>query len=70
MEKDKGTGRLFIAKNRAGRDGIVFPVHIDTARSKIEILDPSELSLNEAVMQDESTMKDLLKQKWKEVSGN
>lgn len=68
MEKDKGTGRIFIAKNRAGRDGVVFPVHIDTARSKIDILDPSELSLNETVMQDESTMKDLLKQKWKEVS--
>jgi hypothetical protein len=68
LEKDKGTGRIFIAKNRAGRDGVVFPVHIDTARSKIDILDPNELSLNEAVMQDESTMKDLLKQKWKEVS--
>jgi replicative DNA helicase len=70
MEKDKGTGRVFIAKNRAGRDGVVFPVHIDTARSKIDILDPTELSLNETVSQDESTMKDLLKQKWKEVSGN
>jgi RecA/RadA recombinase len=70
MEKDKGTGRIFIAKNRAGRDGVVFPVHIDTARSKIDILDPTELSLNETVSQDESTMKDLLKQKWKEVSGN
>jgi len=68
LEKDKGTGRIFIAKNRAGRDGVVFPVNIDTARSKIDILDPSELSLNETVMQDESSMKDLLKQKWKEVS--
>ena len=68
LEKDKGTGRIFIAKNRAGRDGVLFPVHIDTARSKIDILDPTELSLNEAVTQDESTMKDLLKQKWKEVS--
>jgi len=70
LEKDKGIGRLFVAKNRAGRDGIVFPIHIDTARSKIEVLDPSELSLNETVLQDESSMKGLLKQKWKEVSGN
>ena len=70
MEKDKGTGRIFVAKNRAGRDGVLFPVHIDTARSKFDIQDPSELSLTEAISQDESAMKGLLKQKWKEVSGN
>jgi replicative DNA helicase len=70
MEKDKGVGRLFIAKNRAGRDGVLFPVAIDTARSKFEIQDPSEISLTEAMAQDESAMKSLLKQKWREVSGN
>jgi hypothetical protein len=70
MEKDKGTGRIFVAKNRAGRDGVLFPIHIDTARSKIEILDPKEMSLNEAVSQDETSMKTLLKEKWKEVSGH
>ncbi len=70
MEKDKGTGRIFVAKNRAGRDGVLFPIHIDTARSKIEILDPNEMSLNEAVSQDETSMKTLLKEKWKEVSGH
>jgi hypothetical protein len=70
MEKDKGTGRIFVAKNRAGRDGVLFPVHIDTARSKFDILDPTEMSLTEAISQDDSAMKGLLKQKWKEVSGN
>ena len=68
MEKSTGQGRLFIAKNRAGRDGLVFPIHIDTARSTIDILDETQLTLNEAVRQDESTMKQLLKQKWTEVS--
>ena len=47
-EKATGSARLFIAKNRAGKDGVIFPVHIDTARSKITILDENELSLNEA----------------------
>ena len=70
MEKDKGSGRLFIAKNRAGRDGVLFPVGIDTARSKFDILDPTEMSLTETLAQDESAMKGLLKQKWREVSGN
>ena len=70
MEKADGSGRLFVAKNRAGRDGLVFPIHIDTARSKIEIVDEEHLTLNEAVRQDENVMKDLLKKKWKEVNGN
>ena len=37
-EKATNAGRLFIAKNRAGRDGIVFPLSIDTAKSTFEIL--------------------------------
>ena len=68
MEKSTGSGRLFIAKNRAGKDGLVFPIHIDTSRSIIEIVSDSELTLQEAVKSDENDMKSLLKEKWKEVS--
>lgn len=67
MEKSTGSGRIFIAKNRAGRDGLLFPIHIDTSMSIIEILDDTEMTLNEATEQDDNAMKDLLKQKWKEV---
>ena len=67
MEKSSGMGRLFIAKNRAGRDGLVFPVHIDTAKSKINILDDSALSLQEAVTSSNNELKTILKQKWNEV---
>ena len=70
MEKSTGVGRLFIAKNRAGKDGIVLPIHIDTSMSKIEVLDEKHLTLNEAVGQDQSDMKNLLKQKWKEVNSS
>ena len=28
MEKSTGAGRLFVAKNRAGRDGLLFPINI------------------------------------------
>ena len=68
MEKATGQGRLFVAKNRAGKDGLVFPIHINTAMSKITILDENQLTLGEAVKQDENSMKDLLKKKWREVS--
>jgi replicative DNA helicase len=66
-EKATGAGRLFVAKNRAGRDGILFPVHIDTARSKIQILDENSLTLSESLGQDESDTKRVLKEKWKQV---
>tara|TARA_B100001094_G_scaffold331402_1_gene399574 strand:- start:4811 stop:6187 length:1377 start_codon:yes stop_codon:yes gene_type:complete len=68
MEKSTGGGRIFVAKNRAGRDGLLFPINIDTAKSKFEILDDTEMSLNEAVAQDNNTMKEKLRAKWKEVN--
>ena len=70
MEKDTGVGRLFVAKNRAGRDGILFPVNVDCSMSKFNIVENSEaLSLSEAVESDSNDMKNLLKRKWKEING-
>ncbi len=69
-EKATGAGRLFVAKNRAGRDGLLFPINIDTARSKFSILDESTMTLNEAIAQDENDMKDTLRQKWKKLKGS
>jgi len=69
-EKSSGIGRLFVAKNRAGRDGIIFPVKIDTARSKFRIIeDLGALSLSEAVSASNQGSKQLLKSKWKEITG-
>lgn len=69
-EKATGAGRIFVAKNRAGRDGILFPVHIDTARSTIKILDENELTLQEAIKHDNSDKKRLMKEKWDQVMGS
>ncbi|MBC8409876.1 MAG: hypothetical protein H8E12_14310 [Rhodobacteraceae bacterium] len=66
-EKASGAGRLFVAKNRAGKDGLLFPINIDTARSKFTILDESSLTLNEAIQQDESDMKNTLREKWQKM---
>jgi replicative DNA helicase len=67
-EKASGSGRLFIAKNRAGKDGIVFPIHIDTALSKIAILDDDVSTLAEAVENDEKEIKNALREKWKSIT--
>ena len=66
-EKSTGVGRLFIAKNRAGKDGIVFPISIDTSMSMFSILDENSMSLNEAVSASNSEAKASLLKKWREV---
>ena len=67
-EKSSGYGRLFVAKNRAGRDGILFPVQINTAMSKLTILENAdEMTLGDAVKAQNQNLKNLLKQKWKEI---
>lgn len=65
-EKSSGHGRLYVAKNRAGRDGLQFPIMIDTARSKFAIVGKAG-GLEEAVKDDESEMKKAILNKWKEV---
>ena len=70
MEKSTGAGRLFVAKNRAGRDGLMFPIRIDTSRSKIEVLeDVGEMSLTDAIEASNAGTKNMLKSKWKEITG-
>ena len=41
-EKASGFARLFVAKNRAGRDGLIFPVKIDTSMSTFTALTEDE----------------------------
>jgi len=43
MDKAKNGGRVFIAKNRNGPDGIVFPIFMDTSNVKIDVLPKSKL---------------------------
>jgi len=58
-EKDKGYGRLFVAKNRSGRDGMQFHVKIDTARSKFKVMDLQEVA--------DIDPKNIMKQKWNDI---
>jgi replicative DNA helicase len=68
-EKATGMGRIFVAKNRAGKDGILFPIKIDTSRSKIEIIDdPSQMSITDICDSYNTGTKDMLKSKWKEIT--
>ena len=63
--KNENTGRIFIAKNRNGPDGLVYPIFMDTANVSINIL-PQDYetidSINQKSLKDE---KDNLKEKYK-----
>lgn len=65
-EKASGWGRLYVAKNRAGRDGIVYPLKMNTARSKFEIVGESD-SPEIVSASDEDAQRQALKAKWKEL---
>ena len=68
LEKSTGCGRLFVAKNRAGRDGMLFPVKIDCARSKISIIeDVGEMSPIDFIESRNTGTKNMLKSKWNEI---
>jgi replicative DNA helicase len=67
-EKATGAGRIFVAKNRAGRDGMLYPMQIDTSMSKFKLMDSNEITLDDAMKSDGHGMKKLLKEKWDEVN--
>lgn len=67
-EKATGAGRIFVAKNRAGRDGMLYPMQIDTSMSKFKLMETNEMTLDDAMKSDGHSMKKLLKEKWDEVN--
>ena len=62
MDKTKNGGRVFIAKNRNGPDGIVFPIFMDTSCVKIDVL--PRTSIAEASGPAPGVNKNLLREKY------
>ena len=58
-EKSAGIARLFVAKNRAGMDGLTFPIGIDTATSQFRVLAEHEVA--------DLDPKKALNEAWKQV---
>ena len=66
VEKSSGRGRIFLAKNRAGKDGLLFPIMIDTARSKF-MISGDQITQENANAKDENETKAALRQKWEQL---
>jgi len=58
-DKNTNAGRIYIAKNRNGPDGLVFPIFMDTASVKIKVLPSNEETQNAVYKSTKSTMEDL-----------
>lgn len=69
-EKASGIGRIFVAKNRAGKDGLLFPIKIDTARSTFQILGDAPMPTAEEEIDEKATLRRALKDKWKELQND
>lgn len=67
LEKSTGTGRLYIAKNRMGRDGLVYPISIDTATSRIKVTSSVPMDPAEVGRRDSAELKEALRVKWERV---
>ncbi len=65
-DKTENKGRMFVAKNRNGIDGIVYPMEIDTSKVHMRVLPPDEHSTIDAVVMKTKQEQDKhLRQKYK-----
>ena len=61
-DKQSNTGRIFVAKNRNGPDGLVFPISMQTANVQIEVQAPTGEEQNVISAKDQG---EILKEKYK-----
>ena len=64
-DKNANTGRMFIAKNRNGPDGLVFPIFMDTSNVKIKVLAKVDTPVVSPSMKP-GELADALKEKYKQ----
>jgi replicative DNA helicase len=66
--KDKGTnsGRIYVAKNRNGPDGIIHPIFMDTSNVKIKVLPPTDETVSDIVEKAAKHQMEMLKEKYKD----
>jgi replicative DNA helicase len=63
-DKNMNEGRLFVAKNRNGPDGVVFPIFMDTSNVKIKVLSQSTESATEIIEKATKKQEENLKKKY------
>lgn len=65
VHKQTNSGRIFIAKNRNGPDGIILPIFMDTANIDIKVMEPTKETVDEINKNAAKEQEKSLKQKYK-----
>jgi len=67
-DKQANTGKVFVAKNRNGPDGMVYPIKMDTSNVNIKVLEKNNIEAVQAALNpvalSVAEQKELLKQKY------
>jgi archaellum biogenesis ATPase FlaH len=63
-DKASNGGRIFVAKNRNGPDGLVFPIFMDTSNVKIKVLQSNGESASDIMIKSSKEQEDNLKKKY------
>ena len=69
-DKNANTGRMFIAKNRFGPDGLVYPLFMDTSNVNIEVLEPTGETVNDIITKSAKEQAEFLKERYKEFKND
>ena len=68
-DKTTNSGRIFIAKNRIGPDGMVHPIFMDTSNVKIKVLPATDESVDDLMQNAAKKQFEKLKEKYKDFKG-
>jgi len=66
QDKTTNGGRVFLAKNRNGPDGLIYPIFMDTAAVKIKVLPSDGSTVEQLVAKSSAEQKEQLRKKYKE----
>jgi len=69
-DKNNNTGRVFVAKNRNGPDGLIYPIFMDPGSVKIKILQPTGETPGEIMENSAKKQAENLKEKYKNFKAN
>jgi RecA/RadA recombinase len=64
-DKNTNQGRIFVAKNRNGPDGLVYPIFMDTSNVCIKVLPKTGETVNDIVQKSEETKMNNLRERYK-----
>jgi len=70
QDKNTNGGRMFIAKNRNGPDGLIYPIFMDTSCVKIKVLPSDGTTLEQSMIKTAAAQKEELQKKYREFRRN